>query len=258
MNAIEILLSVVFALAVGTGVNLTTAGTNTAEFFIARICYFIAGGALLAAYLVWVYTGEREPSWRVLLGVLVGVLVVVGTTETILWVNTRERAFFTQQALQLNKEAVEVGPIVQALRDAQQQLGEKTDAQKVANQIIAQYDKLESATDIFEKRTNSPELKERLSSAQHTIANLKALLSGVRVAATNRGRGLFIKTASNTFRITFPVPMRIAPNIEFQRLPNGAEAKIVDKSNVGFTVVFTPLTTSVEVYDFDFSASADL
>jgi hypothetical protein len=50
--------------------------------------------------------------------------------------------------------------------------------------------------------------------------------------------------------------MRIAPDIQFNHLPQGVSATVVEKTNVGFTVIFTPQTIAVD--KFDFVASAEL
>lgn len=67
---------------------------------------------------------------------------------------------------------------------------------------------------------------------------------------------LIIKTAPNVFRVTFNVPMRIAPKLTFYNLPSGSMANVVELSNVGFTVVFTPADIPIE--NFNFTASAQL
>ena len=52
------------------------------------------------------------------------------------------------------------------------------------------------------------------------------------------------------------VLMRIAPHLEFPNLPQGVAANVVEKTNVGFTVIFTP--QSIVVDKFGFAASAEL
>jgi hypothetical protein len=95
MGAVEILLTVVFALALGTGVTVTTSAT-IGEFWIARTCYVIAAIALIAAYLVWLRKSRQRPissmAWEILLGVITFGLVVIGTPAALFWINSRERS----------------------------------------------------------------------------------------------------------------------------------------------------------------------
>jgi len=50
--------------------------------------------------------------------------------------------------------------------------------------------------------------------------------------------------------------MRVAPALSFSGLPDGVEAHVIEKTNIGFTVVFTPSTIPVE--KFGMQASAEL
>jgi hypothetical protein len=183
----------------------------------------------------------------------VGVISFAGTTEALFWVSARQRQFDAQQ---ISQQANNIEPIIQALRDKQTQLEDQQQANLVVRKVLDQYDKLEQATLVFEATTGSENFKDHLAAGRNTIANLKALLGNVRVQATQRGRTLFIKTAPNTFRVVFDVPMRIAPKLEFGNIPPGAFANVIENSNIGFTVVFTPSAILVET--FDFSADATL
>jgi hypothetical protein len=238
MGLIEILIGVVFTLAVGVGVAMTTSATTGAEFWVARGCFGIAGAALLVAYVFWVWSGPRDPSWRVLAGAIVGVLVVAGTTETILWVNFRQQQ---SDAQKVSQETAQLAPVIQALRDAQDNLRNQEAANAIVGLILQQYDQLIAGVSTFEQFRGAPDEKDRLASAQHTIESLKILLSGVQVVATRMGNGLVIKTAPNTFRVTFPVPTRIPPNITCHALP-GVTMTELEKTNIGVTLIFTPMT----------------
>jgi hypothetical protein len=78
---------------------------------------------------------------------------------------------------------------------------------------------------------------------------------GVAVTAPGPGGSiLIVKTASNTFKVIFAVPMRIALKIEFRDLPTGVAANIIEETNVGFTVVFTPQSVPVEFPKFSADA----
>jgi hypothetical protein len=50
--------------------------------------------------------------------------------------------------------------------------------------------------------------------------------------------------------------MIIPPRLEFNSLPNGTTAKIIENSKFGFTAQFSPL--KVEVSSFGFTADAEL
>jgi hypothetical protein len=50
--------------------------------------------------------------------------------------------------------------------------------------------------------------------------------------------------------------MRVPPDIKFSGLPAGVEAHVIDKSKIGFVVVFSPATVPSET--FGFSASAEV
>jgi hypothetical protein len=95
VGAVAILLSVVFTLALATGVTVTTSAT-IGEFWIARTCYVIAAIALIAAYLVWLRKSRQRPlssiAWEVLLGIVTFGVVVIGTPAALFWVNSRERS----------------------------------------------------------------------------------------------------------------------------------------------------------------------
>lgn len=90
MSVLELLIGVVFVLGASVGFGMTPAATTSAEFWIARVAFAIAAMALCAGYFDWLHEGDRPAGLRVLLGVLVGVLSIAGTAETLAWINTRE------------------------------------------------------------------------------------------------------------------------------------------------------------------------
>jgi hypothetical protein len=134
--------------------------------------------------------------------------------------------------------------IMEALRNSQQQVAGQQQAENVIRSILAQYDQLQAATSTFEKFAGTPDIKDRLATADNIISELKVLLGNVQFR--ENPQALIIRTAPNTFRVTFAVPMRVAPDIKFGGLPPGVTANIIEKSNIGFTVVFTPLTISID------------
>jgi hypothetical protein len=144
---------------------------------------------------------------------------------------------------------------VEALRQTQDALKGQDAAQQIVGKIIAQYDQLQRGTDAFQQFVNNPigterATMDRLASARQTIENIRSLLGNVRVQAAQIGGGLIIKTAPNTYRITFAVPMRIAPNMTFSRLPAGVTYTEIEKSNVGVTIVFSPPNIEFDLFRF--------
>ena len=148
MGPIEILIGVVFILAVSVGVAMNTSAATPAEFWIARGCFGVAAVALLTAYIVWICTEPRDPALRVLLGVLVGILVVPGTVETLNWVNFRESL---SQVQKVSEEAGQIDTVVQALRDAQNKLQNHQAAEAIVGEILREHDQLVTGIDTFEK-----------------------------------------------------------------------------------------------------------
>jgi hypothetical protein len=241
MGPIEILISVVFTLAVGVGVALNTSATTPAEFWIARGCFGIAAAALLAAYIVWLWDGARDPALRVLLGALIGILVIPGTVEALNWVNFREGL---TQAQKVSQDTGQIETVVQALRDAQNRLQNQQAAQAIVGEILRQHDLLTSAISSFEKFRGTPDEKDRLAAALHTLDTLKVLLGSVQVVATRQGNSLTIRTAPNTFRLTFPVPMRIPPAVTCHA-PEGVTVTELEKTNIGVTLAFSPASIPI-------------
>jgi hypothetical protein len=122
--------------------------------------------------------------------------------------------------------------------------------------IIRQYDQLRSSIALQSRFTGHENLEDRITSADQIIENLRSLLGVTQTVPGPGGQALLIKTAPNTFRVLFAVPMRIPPGLAFHGLPNGVTANVLEKTNVGFTVTFTPQSISVET--FGFSADAEL
>ncbi len=62
--------------------------------------------------------------------------------------------------------------------------------------------------------------------------------------------------ARNSFRVTFAVPTRVAPRLEFFELPVGAKPLVKEVSTLGFIVEFHP--RNIEVKTFGFTGDAEL
>jgi hypothetical protein len=126
----------------------------------------------------------------------------------------------------------------------------------VFERILKQYDQLRVGISTIEKFRGRPDQEERLASAEHTLNELKAIIGTTTTAPGPGGQALIIKTALNTFGVTFAVPMRIPPDLKFMGLPEGVSPNVIEKTNIGFIVIFMPESISVE--KFGFSASAEL
>jgi hypothetical protein len=256
MSPIEILLGVAFPLLFGTGVALITAGSGTGEFLAGRGCFILATIDIAALVVWWVYNGPNAALKLGLAGAI-GVAVILGLPQLLKWVDSREAASIAERQAVVAKDAEQVGPLIDVIGTLQAQLKDQKEAEKIAQRILAQYDQLRRGIETFERFTGKTDDRDRVAAAEHIMKELKfAANNTVKIIDTPVGRGLVIKTAANTFRLTFPVPMRIAPDIIFQKLPAGATANVVEKSNIGFTVVFTPTTISVETIP-PFMASAE-
>jgi len=145
---------------------------------------------------------------------------------------------------------------VETIRRYETQLSADQQNTGVGRAILRQYDQLRNAIDAQSRFTGQENARDRIASGDEIIANLRSLLGETQTAPVQGGQALIIKAAPNTFRVIFPAPMRVPPNLTFPNLPSGVEAHLIEKTNIGFTVIFTPQSTPVE--KFAFTASAEL
>jgi hypothetical protein len=90
----------------------------------------------------------------------------------------------------------------------------------------------------------------------HILSEMRVLLGNPNINAISHDSGdLWLVTGQNSFRVTLPTPMRVAPKLTFSGLPEGVIPNVVEKSRVGFWVVFGPQTIRVET--FGYSANAE-
>ncbi|WP_441256017.1 hypothetical protein [Tardiphaga sp. 285_C5_N1_2] len=157
---------------------------------------------------------------------------------------------------QIVTEVKELKVPIETLKRYEAQLdaaGQNTEVLKV---LLRQYDQLTAATSNLEKFTGHADQADRVASADHILREIHALLGTTKLQPGPGGAALIIKTGQNTFRVTFAVPMRIPPTLEFEDLPKGVTPVVIEKTNIGFVVIFTPTTTAVE--KISFTASAEL
>jgi hypothetical protein len=145
---------------------------------------------------------------------------------------------------------------VETLRRYEAELRADGQSFDILRRLLAQFDQLRTAIAIHGKYTAGQDPQERIGAAEHILGEVRAVLGTAQTIPGPGGQALIIKTAPNTFRVTFAVPMRIPPELKFSALPEGVEAHVLEKTKIGFTVVFTP--TSVPVERFGFQASAEL
>ena len=143
---------------------------------------------------------------------------------------------------------------IEALRRYEEVLKNQGQRFDVLRLLLSQYEQLQRAVTMREQFIGREDSPERIATAEHILGELRALLGTTQTVPGPGGHALVIKTATNTFRVTFSVPMRIAPELTFLSLPKDVEAHVVEKTNIGFTVVFTPLNISVETFGFEASA----
>lgn len=146
---------------------------------------------------------------------------------------------------------------VETIRRYESELRAAGQNAEILQRLIAQYDQLSAATGQFEKHAGRPDTNNRVKSAEHILNEMRAVIPTADLRPGPGGKVLILRTGLNTFRVTFAVPMRIAPSLDFPDLPAGLTPNVLEKSNIGFTVIFTPSSVPVEVMPH-FSASARL
>jgi hypothetical protein len=143
----------------------------------------------------------------------------------------------------------------QAAIDAHEtELGRRPDTIEVVKMVREQYQKLQNASAMFARMTGDAAAKEEFGA--RLLADLDLVLLNANVTATPQGDSLRLNTGPNTFRVLFAVAMRAPPNLTFYNLPSGVTEKVVELSEIGFTVIFVPQTTPVST--FDWAADAEI
>jgi hypothetical protein len=91
---VELLLSVVFAVALGAAFTMTTSAATGFEFSVARAFFVLAAIAAMTAYLVWRAKWRSRAisslSTEIGFGVLAACLVFVGLPASLYWIHARE------------------------------------------------------------------------------------------------------------------------------------------------------------------------
>lgn len=129
------------------------------------------------------------------------------------------------------------------------------DREASLKRIVGQYDRLRTAQSLFDSIGGKFNGEQYAEIDRASISDIKNALDSVELVVTPIGDVLKIKLGPNLYRIINPVPMVKAPSISFFSLPAGVSANVVERTNLGITVLFTPLSTRVD--HFDMTASAD-
>jgi hypothetical protein len=170
--------------------------------------------------------------------------------------NERQQDRIEGKAERIRGDLEKLSVPIETLRRYESSLGAAGQNGEVLKRLIAQYDQLKRAITVREQFNGRFDLQERISAADHILSELRALIGETKTIGSGPSEALLIKTGPNTFRVTFAVPMRIPPNLTFQNIPKGSDAHVIEKTTIGFTVVFTP--SSIAVDTFGFVASAQL
>lgn len=202
--------------------------------------------------------GRRHKAMWPIVTMAVGVCIFGVGAAAYFWpsADATRIANIPERREQLSDDIRSVLPLIEALRKSQGALAESEQTRDLLGKATSQFDQLQSGIAAQERFTGDRRVEERLAAAEHIIQELKIILGNVRSQSTPRGTILIIKIAPNSFRVTFAVPMRISPKLDFQGLPDGATPSITEHSALGFSVVFTPATVPVE--HFGFTANAEL
>jgi hypothetical protein len=143
----------------------------------------------------------------------------------------------------------QLAPVVEALRRQQSALQGYEQAAVISRRILDQYDRLLAGISAFEGMSGRASTADRRAAAEHIISEMRATISGeVQLFGTGADQALIIKTGPNMFRVTFPVPMRVAPTVTFSDLPARVHVTLVELTAIGFTVIFSP--TSFQITKF--------
>jgi hypothetical protein len=225
------------------------------------IAVSVFGLVLLGLHHFKVRIDGVKEMWPQYLMVTAGILFFVGLVAFLQKnVNPPEHATSgspnPQRSQEISDGLNQIAPIVEALKGSQKALAESEQTKNLLGRVTAHLDQLEAGIAAREQFTKNKLTEDRLAAAEHIFRELKVILGDTQKYQTPQGQGLIIKTSPNTFRITFPVQMRVAPTLTFTNLPVGSEAKIIERSTLGATVVFVPPTIPVE--HFGLMADAEL
>lgn len=138
----------------------------------------------------------------------------------------------------------------------EKELSSHNQKDEVLSAVLAQYKQMKKATDDFYRFKGVQDEAERGKLAEHILSTITDNLAPVAEKSNLPGKPLIISLAPNTFKVVFSAPMRIAPQLSFQGIPEGVTANISEHTKFGFVVQFLP--PEVPIANFGFFASAEL
>lgn len=240
MDWIASFLLVVFAIFVSLGAGLAMSDVSATEFIVAK-CFQIAAGAVFAMFTLYSVTNAAWPTIpKVLIASLVGGLLLPAIVGSLIWTDYRE------DRQKLSRESKTSDQIIKTLTEVQSSLNRYGYHDSVIAAILAKHKQLQDTMSLFEALTGKIDRNTRLTIAQSILNDLNAAAANIQTTAQlGPGGALIIKTGPNTFRLVFPVPMRVPPTISFD-VPAGSTPNIIERSIIGITVVFTPPSIPIE------------
>jgi hypothetical protein len=241
MDWIASLLLAIFVFLASIGAALAMSDASPWEFWAAK-AFLLAAATDLAAFVIYgLMRVEWQPTPKLIIAALVGLIVFPSTLGSVIWVDYRQdRKRITTQV-----EADE--PRLRAIQNYDELLRQRGQHDQALTQIIAKYQQLVRSISLFESLTGRKVREQRLAAAEEIINDLEAALNNIEVRTTLMpGGGLIIRTSPNAFRVIFAVPMRVPPAVQFSAVPQGSTPNVIDKSTTGLTVIFTPPTIAVD------------
>ena len=170
--------------------------------------------------------------------------------------NLRERLATERHRERVETSLDQLKTPVEALRRYEAQLSADAQTDEALRLVISQYDQLRGTINNQSRLSGTENPQDRIASGDQIIESMRSILGRTQTIPGPSGRALVIKTAPNEFKVIFAVPMRIAPDLQFPSLPAGVTPHVIEKSNIGFTVIFTPASIPIET--FGLIASAEL
>ncbi len=194
----------------------------------------------------------------VVLPLITGIVLSVGGYESL---KARSESDAQLTRIETNTETAlnnlpDINQTIQTMNRYEQALSELGQKDEALTAVLSQYQKMNLATQKMEQMRGTEDIKEKYGLASEVLDILSSNLAAVSVRDDLPSHPLIIALGENSFRVLFSVPMRIPPQLEFQGIPEGSQAHVLEKSKYGFTVSFEPI--NIPVTNFGFSASAEL
>lgn len=153
----------------------------------------------------------------------------------------------TEQTL---KQLPDITNTLATLNRYEQTLASFGERDKALAAVLAQYRGMKHATEMFERFHASKNHEERNQLASEVLDIFNTNLMPVTTQENLPTKPLILGLSPNTFRVLFAVPTRIPPQLIFTGLPPGTEAKVIENSKFGFTVIFEPISVPISTFGF--------